>query len=494
MLGGLRRRLGALFGGTLFSPGFEAGMGSRRLKTFQATRAHLNTLIAAAGPDITARARHLVRNNGYAANAIESWAGNVVGAGIKPSSLIQDAELKAAVQKLWLAWTDDSDAEGMTDFYGQQRRAAREVFIAGEVFFRLRPRRPEDGLAVPLQLQMLPSEMLPLNRNEDLIGGNVIRQGIEFDAIGRRVAYWFLRRHPGDLTDPGVAGEVTRVLAAEVIHVVDPVDAGQLRGVSRFAPAIVKLFLLDQYDDAELDRKKVAAMYALFVTTPSPGEPFDISEDASSGDRVMDVQPGQVVMLEPGEQIQTSAPADVGGSYEAFQYRTLLQIAAALGVPYAYLSNDMLKANYSNSRLALLEFRRRIDAWQHAVMVHQMCRAVWQRWMDIAVLSGTLKLPGYDKNRVSFQACSWLPPKWDWVDPLKDARAEIEQIDAGLKSRTQALAERGFDAVQVDTEIAADHAREKRLGLVFGTPPLSVADSGSGATPEAPASSFPGHD
>ena len=32
-----------------------------------------------------------------------------------------------------------------------------------------------------------------------------------------------------------------------------------------------------------------------------------------------------------------------------------------VGVPYAYLSNDMLMANYSNSRLALLEFRRRID-------------------------------------------------------------------------------------------------------------------------------------
>jgi lambda family phage portal protein len=478
MLGSVRRRLGAWIGGSWFGSGFEAGQSNRRLKSFQATRAHLNTLIAAAGPDITARARYLVRNNGYAANAIESWAGNVVGAGIKPSSLIGDPKQKAAVQKLWLAWTDDSDAEGLTDFYGQQRRAAREVFIAGEVFFRFRPRRPEDGLAVPLQLQMLPSEMLPLNRNEDLPGGNVIRQGIEFDAIGRRVAYWFLRRHPGDLTDPGMAGELTRVPAEDIIHVIDPVDAGQLRGVSRFAPAIVKLFLLDQYDDAELDRKKVAAMYALFVTTPSPGEPFDIAEDNGSGDRLMDVQPGQVVMLEPGEQIQTSAPADVGGSYEAFQYRTLLQISAALGVPYAYLSNDMLKANYSNSRLALLEFRRRIEAWQHAVMVHQLCRAVWQRWMDMAVMSGGLVIPGYEKSRAIAQACAWLPPKWDWVDPMKDARAEFEQIDAGLKSRTQALAERGFDAEQVDAEIAADKAREKSLGLVFGSPPPMPATQG----------------
>ena len=60
----------------------------------------------------------------------------MVGAGIKPSSLIADSGLKGTVQKLWLDWTDEADAEGFTDFYGLQRRAAREVFIAGEVFFR----------------------------------------------------------------------------------------------------------------------------------------------------------------------------------------------------------------------------------------------------------------------------------------------------------------------------------------------------------------------
>jgi lambda family phage portal protein len=205
----IRRRVRAFIGG------FEAGLANRRLKGFQPSRAHLNTLIAAAGPDITARARWLVRNNGYAANAIESWAGNVVGAGIKPSSSITEAALKATVQKVWLDWTDEADAEGFTDFYGLQRRAAREVFIAGEVFFRFRPRRPQDGLTVPLQLQMIPSEMLPLNRNETTTSGDVIRQGIEFDAIGRRVAYHFLRRHPGDVTGPGLAGEFVRIPASE---------------------------------------------------------------------------------------------------------------------------------------------------------------------------------------------------------------------------------------------------------------------------------------
>ena len=125
--------------------------------------------------------------------------------------------------------------------------------------------------------------MLPLDMNRTLPGAGLIRQGIEFDGIGRRVAYHFLRRHPGDLTDPGLAGETVRVPAADVIHVLDPVEAGQLRGVSRFAAAIVKLFTLDLYDDAELERKKIAAMFAMFITSPAPGNPAGTDRGGSGG-------------------------------------------------------------------------------------------------------------------------------------------------------------------------------------------------------------------
>ena len=51
-------------------------------------------------------------------------------------------------------------------------------------------------------------------------------------------------------------------------HVFHPIAEGQIRGVPWVAPAMVRLWLLDQYDDAELDRKKVAAMFAGFVTRP----------------------------------------------------------------------------------------------------------------------------------------------------------------------------------------------------------------------------------
>ena len=98
--------------------------------------------------------------------ACEAFAANLVGDGIKPSSLIGDANLRDQVQKLWLAWTDEADADGLTDFYGLQAMIAREMFVAGECFVRLRPRRAEDGLLVPLQLQLLQSEMLPFEKTE----------------------------------------------------------------------------------------------------------------------------------------------------------------------------------------------------------------------------------------------------------------------------------------------------------------------------------------
>ena len=462
---GFRRRLGAWVGG------FDASASQRRLRGFRPTRAHVNALLQAAGPDINARARWLVRNNGYAQNAIDSWSANAIGVGIKPSSMIRVASRKKAVQRLWLDWTDEADAEGLTDFYGLQRRAAREVFMTGEVFLRFRPRRMQDRLSVPLQLQMLPSEMLPIEQNAVLTGGRAIRQGIEFDAIGQRIAYHFYRRHPGDPTEKGLAGETVRVPASDVLHIIDPVEAGQLRGVSRFAPAIVKLFLLDQYDDAELDRKKVAAMYAMFVTSPLEADPLE-------GDPSDEVAPGQIVRLDPGEDVKVADPADSGSTYEPFQYRTLLQVSAALGIPYAYLTNDMVKGNFANSRLSLMEFRRRVEAWQHSVMVYQMCRPVWQRWMDMAVLSRAVSLPNYSSRRESYLGCSWLPPKWQWVDPLKDINAEISEIEAGLKSRAQALSERGYDIEDVDAEIAGDRAREKNLGLDFRRPGSPAAISG----------------
>ena len=436
----------------------EGAMSRRRLRGWNPPLENINALVASGGPRLLARSRELVVTNGYAANACEAFAANLVGDGIKPSSLIGDADLRDRVQRLWLAWTDEADADGLTDFYGLQAMVAREMFVAGECFVRLRPRRAEDGLPVPLQLQLLQSEMLPFEKTETAANGNRIRCGIEFDAIGRRVAYHFRRRHPGDSTDQGgpVIPETVRVPAADVLHVYRPIDAGQIRGLPHVAPAMVRLFLLDQYDDAELDRKKTAAMFAGFITKTAPEEPMMGEAEADpDGAAIASLEPGTMQVLLPGEDVRFSSPADVGGGYEAFQYRTLLAVSASLGLPYHLVTGDVRQANYSSLRAELVEFRRRVGQLQHGVLVHQLCRAVWRRWLETAALSGALDLD----DPVAARPVQWIPPRWDWVDPLKDIQAQVLAMEAGITSRRKVVEGTGYDIEEVDRENAADARR-----------------------------------
>jgi lambda family phage portal protein len=362
----------------------EGAMAKRRLRGWNPPLENINALVASGGPRLLARSRELVVTNGYAANACEAFAANLVGDGIKPSSLIADPALRDRVQRLWLAWTDEADADGLTDFYGLQAMVAREMFVAGECFVRLRPRRAEDGLMVPMQLQLLQSEMLPFEKTGTAENGNRIRCGIECDATGKRVACHFRRRHPGDSTDQRAAvPDTVRVPAGDVLHIYRPIDAGQIRGLPHVAPAMVRLFLLDQYDDAEHHGKKTAAMFAGFITKTAPEEPM-MGEGAADpeGAAIASLEPGTMQVLLPGEDVKFSSPADVGGGYEAFQYRTLLSVAASLGLPCHLVTGDVRQANYSSLRAELVEFRRRIGQLQHGVIVHQLCRPVWARWME----------------------------------------------------------------------------------------------------------------
>ncbi len=457
-------------------------MARRRLRGWQPPLENINALVASGGPRLLARSRELVVTNGYAANACEAWAANLVGDGIKPSSLLEDGALRDRLQRLWLAWTDEADADGLTDFYGLQAMVAREMFVAGECFVRLRPRRPEDGLRVPLQCQLLQSEMLPFDKTETAPNGNVIRCGIEFDRIGRRVAYHFRRRHPGDSTDRGdTIPETVRVPAADVLHIYRPLDAGQIRGLPHVAPAMVRLFLLDQYDDAELDRKKTAAMFAGFITKAAPEEQLmGAVEDADDGTGIASLEPGTLQVLLPGEDVTFSSPADVGGGYEAFQYRTLLAISASLGLPYHLVTGDVRQANYSSLRAELVEFRRRFSQLQHGVIAHQLCRPVWERWLDTAVLAGALELPGREAAR----AVHWIPPRWDWVDPLKDIQAQLLAIEAGLMSRRKAVEATGYDIEEIDRENAADAARAAELGLSYTRGPGTPQAAGAAPSPQ----------
>jgi lambda family phage portal protein len=469
-LASVRRRL---LGGT---PIYDAAGSGRRTLAWTVSNPGAVAALAYTQETLRAKSRDMVRRSAWAAAGIEAFVANAIGTGIKPQSMVEDAALREAIHRLWWHWCEEADAANLTDFYGLQALATRAMLEGGEALVRLRYRRPEDGLPVALQLQVLEPEHLPVTLNRELPNGNVIRAGIEFDRLGRRVAYHLYRSHPGDgglAPMSGVGGmDTVRVPAEEVIHLFRPLRPGQIRGEPWLARALVKLHELDQYDDAELVRKKTAAMFAGFITRLSPednlmGEgPPDAQGAALAG-----LEPGTLQILEPGEDIKFSQPADVGASYAEFMRSQFRALAAAIGITYEMLTGDLTQVNYSSIRAGLLEFRRRCEAIQHGVIVHQLCRPVWRAWMDQAVLEGALNLPGYGRRRRAYQAAKWIPQGWQWVDPLKEFNALKLAIRAGLMSRSEAISAYGYDAEDVDREIAADNQRADDLGLVFDSDP-----------------------
>lgn len=59
----------------------------------------------------------------------------------------------------------------------------------------------------------------------------------------------------------------------------------------------------------------------------------------------------------------------------------------------------------------------------------------------------------------------WLTPRAMQVDPAKDTKALIDQINAGLVSRRQAVASFGWNIDELDRERAQDRRREADLKL-----------------------------
>jgi lambda family phage portal protein len=457
-----------------FTPVHEAAGWGRRAMMWRPSNPGPVATQLAIGPELLIKSRDIVRRNAIAFAGVEAVVANAIGTGIKPQSISTDAGFRAAVQALFRDWSEDADHDGLTDFYGLQSLACRAVVEGGECLIRLMPQDGSADMAVPLKLQLLEPELLPMTLNSMLPNGHVIRSGIEFDASGQRVAYHLYPFHPNDGVFPMTGSPLmpVRIEASQIIHLYRPLRPGQIRGEPWLSRALVKLQELDEYDDAELVRKKTSAMFAGFITRNSPEENL-MGEGTPNqqGISLAGLEPGTMQILEPGEDIKFSSPADVGGNYSEFLRMQYRSVAAAMGCTYEQLTGDLTQVNYSSIRAGLLEFRRRIEAIQHGVIVHQLCRPVWRAWMDQAVLSGALEAPDYLKNRRSFLAAKWIPQGWQWVDPLKETNAMLQSIRAGLMSRSEAISANGYDAEDVDNEIAVDNARADALGLRFDSDP-----------------------
>lgn len=423
-----------------------------------------------------ARSQDATRNNPWLKKALKLVVSHTIGCGIQPRPKIADPELRRQLLDLWNDWVPHADADGALDFYGLQALITRARIESGECFIRLRPRRPSDGLPVPLQIQTLEADLLPTHYNR-MNGGNTIRQGIERTPFGQRVAYHFYREHPGDRYGVLSLAGLSRVDAREILHHYTPERPGQLRGAPETQAALIRARKLDQYESAELTRKRNRAKFqgAIYRENPDDNPLSDTAPEVEDGRAMVDIEEGYMLQLALNEKAEFYG-GDTGNSGIDFLRTHLRAIAAAFGVPYELMTGDYADTNDRVMRVVLNAYYRQLEHDQD-LKAHQVLQPLWRAWLEAAQLTGALNLPGYFTDPRPYQRCEWRAHAWSYVNPLQEAQTAILKIKHGLTSRAAAVAETGWDVDDIDRDQAADRQREQRLGLDYGdtaTDPTAV--------------------
>jgi len=465
-------------GNTVVRAQYEGASTKRRMAGKGTTVTGPNAPIERNLQTLVARSHNAVRNNAYAAKAKEAYIANLVGTGIKP----QWGDER--IQSLWDRWAGECDADGVDNFYGLQSLAAGAQFESGEALGRIRYRRTSDGLSVPMQVQVIEPEHLDPTFSR-AFDGRLIKMGIEFDGIGSRTAYHLWRFHPHERLTSEVNTRVP-VPADSIVHMYRRGRPGQLRGVPELTSVIVRLYEIDEMQDATLARQKLSQLFGAFVRRKTAHDPEDdgplfgeLVSMPGEAEPLDEFTPGGIHYLEDDEEVSFSNPPDIQSQYTEWLRSELLAVAAGAGITYEQLTGDLKGVNYSSIRAGLLEFRRRAESLQAMLLVHQWCRRIAAKWLDVAVTSGALSLPNYWRNRAQYLAIDWIAPKWAWVDPLKESTADLLEVRAGFKPRSEAAGERGWSIEQLDAEIDKGHQSADRYGLLLDSDPRHMAKNGT---------------
>lgn len=433
--------------------------------------------------ELVRRSRDLNRNDPHASAATSTRVGQTIGdiVRIRPRAMADDGETmspalrgakiseknanKANKQAAW-AWRQiDQDIDGRGQSFSEfLQLVERQICESGESLIRLvNVNRLDTSLTSAVQIIEPDRLANPIDLKRD----DLMREGVEFNGLGERVAYWIAKSHPGDSHKLSTLSsqEFDRIPAENVLHVYETLRPGQTRGQPWLTPAIRYFRDKGKWFEAELIAQRLSACLSLFVRTDKTATVRDqLSESKSNGEKHQTIKAGQISYLRPGEEISQVNPLRPGEQFVPSIHEILRAVGSVLHIPYVVLAQDFENVNYSSMRAAIVHMQTYVAIWRERIRSNVIL-PVYGQFYDESVMAGIVQAPNYIARRNDYQRFTVQWPAMRWVDPDKEIKANIAAVESKLYPHETIAAQQGMDVEEIYETIAAEKKMRIEKGI-----------------------------
>ena len=418
---------------------------------------------------LRARSSQLFNENLYARGLIRRLVTNEINTGLTPESGPDEMVIGVADDSL-SDWTETvetrfglySKTPRACDFkkrstFGDIQRIVRlEALVAGDILVILKQSQITN-LPV-IQLVNGSRVQTPLTDGQKLRKNHTITHGVEFDGVGRVVAYWIRQDDLSFKRMPAFGEKSGRRLSWLVFGTDKRLD--DVRGQPLLSLVLQSLKEVDRYRDSTQRKAVINSIIAMSVEKDTdkmgtlPGQAGAVRKDAatvtdsdgsSRSFNISNYIPGVVIdEMQTGEKLNMHGGQGTDLNFPAFEESIIQAVAWANEIPPEILKLAFSN-NYSASQAAINEFKIYLNrVW--CDFGETFCTPIYIEWLISETLNGKITAPGLLqawRTQSEYDVfAAWVSVEWygsikPSTDMLKQGKGSELLLSLGLTTHAR---------------------------------------------------------
>lgn len=340
------------------------------------------------------------------------------------------------------------------------------------------PRIRRDWGGSTSKVRLIPSHWL----SQKTLVPNGLYQGVYLDPHGAAAGYEFDLKRPDSLLSTSVRKAARDRYGRTITGHYFEGLAGQVRGMTVFAPILRVLRDYDQLSGATLAAALLHAVFAATIESDYPTDAIlaalkdedelltadakrDYSQAKSRFDDFMTqkigwhsnvdidlANHGKIAHLMTGERLNLQGSKHPNSSYQPHANFLLREIIRAAGAQFEDVTGDYSGMTHATMKMATAKNWPLVLNRRNAIPA-RMSQAIAENWLEEEINYGRIPLPGgidaFVANRAAICDIDWRGPPKPVPDELKAAKAHETYRNMGVMSDEMICADLGVDHEEV---------------------------------------------